>query len=204
MSSGDVLKAMNKISTAARAIYNHLHIGNKWNLPGKHDHHAAATVNKCNNCGALEHLSPKCPKPCDEESARRLAKHEPKPETLREIMDKAVEAVVVVKVEQVVEILMGSMLLGMIIPRRTPTLELRILKVLGKCTVLNAVGGMKHTLPSIMMSSVCSYVQGATTPSLLANVKEDLPCCCCWCNLCSNWGRCSVYLVNYVWFSPCC
>jgi hypothetical protein len=58
MSSGDVLKAMNKISTAARAIYDHLHLGNKWNLPGKHGHHAAATVNKCDNCGALDHLSP--------------------------------------------------------------------------------------------------------------------------------------------------
>ncbi len=50
MSSGDILKEMNKISTAARAIYNHSHLDNKWNLPGKHGHHAAATVNKCNNC----------------------------------------------------------------------------------------------------------------------------------------------------------
>ncbi len=29
MLSGDVLKEMNEISTAARAIYNHLHLGNK-------------------------------------------------------------------------------------------------------------------------------------------------------------------------------
>jgi hypothetical protein len=56
-------------------------------------------------------------------SARRLAKRKPKLETLREIMDEAVEAVVVVEVEHVVEILMGNMLLGMIIPRRAPTLE---------------------------------------------------------------------------------
>ena len=35
MSSGDVLKEMNEISTAARAFYDHLHLGNKWNLPGK-------------------------------------------------------------------------------------------------------------------------------------------------------------------------
>jgi hypothetical protein len=86
-------------------------------------------------------------------NARRLAKHEPKLETLREVVDEAVEAVVVVEVEQVVEILMGNVLLEMIIPQRAPTLELQILKVLGKCIVLNAVGGMKHTLPSIMMSS---------------------------------------------------
>jgi hypothetical protein len=43
-------------------------------------------------------------------SARRLVKHEPKLETLREVVDKAVEAVVVVGVEQ-------------IIPQRAPTLE---------------------------------------------------------------------------------
>jgi hypothetical protein len=49
-------------------------------------------------------------------SARRLVKHEPKLETLREVVDKAVEAVVVVEVEQVVEILMGNVLLEMIIP----------------------------------------------------------------------------------------
>jgi hypothetical protein len=49
-------------------------------------------------------------------SARRLAKYEPKLETLREVVDKAVEAVVVVEVEQVVEILMGKLLLQMIIP----------------------------------------------------------------------------------------
>ena len=65
---------MNKISTAARAIYDHLHLGNKWNLPGKHGHHAATTVNKCNNCGALDHLSPKCPKPCDEEKCKKACK----------------------------------------------------------------------------------------------------------------------------------
>ena len=77
----------------------------------------------------------------------------PKLEKLREVMGKAVEAVVVVKVEQVVEILMGNVFLGMIIPQRAPTLELRILKVHRKCIVLNAGGGMKHTVPSIMMSS---------------------------------------------------
>ena len=68
-------------------------------------------------------------------------------------MDKAVKAVVVMEAEQVAEILMGNVLLGMIIPQRVPTQESQILKVPGKCIVLNAVGGMKHTLPSIMMSS---------------------------------------------------
>jgi hypothetical protein len=61
-------------------------------------------------------------------SARRLAKHKPKLETLREVVDEAVEAVVVVEVEQVVEILMGmgNVHLGMIIPQRAPTLESQI------------------------------------------------------------------------------
>jgi hypothetical protein len=56
-------------------------------------------------------------------SAKRLAKHKPKLETLREVVNKAVEAVVVVEVEQVVENLMGNVFLGMIIPQRAPTLE---------------------------------------------------------------------------------
>ena len=83
-------------------------------------------------------------------SARRLAKHKPRLKKLREVVD---EAVVDVEVEQVMEILMGNMLLGVIIPRRVPTLESQTLMVLGKCIVPNAVGGMKHTLPSIMKSS---------------------------------------------------
>ena len=78
MLSGDILKEMNEISTAARAIYNHLHLGNKWNLPGKHGHHAAATVNKCDNCGALDHLSPKCPKPYDEEKCKKACEAQAK------------------------------------------------------------------------------------------------------------------------------
>ena len=71
MTSGDVLKAMHEISTAARAIFDHLHLGNKWNLPGKHGHHAAATVNKCENCGSLDHLAPKCPKPRNDEKCKK-------------------------------------------------------------------------------------------------------------------------------------
>ena len=66
-------------------------------------------------------------------SARRLMKHEPKLKKLREVVDGAMEAVVDVEVEQFVEILMGNVLLGVIIPRRAPTLESRTLTVLGKC-----------------------------------------------------------------------
>ena len=139
MTNGYVLKEMHEISTATRAIFDHLHLGNKWNLPGKHGHHAAATVTKCDNCGSAM-----------TKSARRLAKHEPRLKKLREVVD---EAVVDVEVEQVVEIVMGNVLLGMLIPQRAPTLESQTLMVLGKCIVPNAVGGMKHTLPSIMKSS---------------------------------------------------
>jgi hypothetical protein len=71
MSSAEVLEKINETSTAARAIYNHLSLGNKWNLLSKPGHHAATTVNKCDNCGALDHLSPKCPKPHDEEKCKK-------------------------------------------------------------------------------------------------------------------------------------
>jgi len=74
MSSAEVRAKINETSTAARAIYNHLNLGNMWNLPGKSGHHAAATVNKCDNCGALNHLSPKCPKPHDEEKCKKACK----------------------------------------------------------------------------------------------------------------------------------
>ena len=56
-------------------------------------------------------------------SARRLVKHESKLKKLREVVDGAVEAVVDVEVEQFVEILMGNVLLGVIIPQRASTLE---------------------------------------------------------------------------------
>jgi hypothetical protein len=61
MSSAEVLEKINEISTAAKAIYDHLSLGNKWNLPGKPGHNAATIVNKCDNCGALDHLSLNCP-----------------------------------------------------------------------------------------------------------------------------------------------
>jgi hypothetical protein len=70
MSSAEVLAKIKEISTAAKAIYDHLNLGNKWNLPGKAGHHANI-VNKCDNCGALDHLSPKCPKPRDEDKCKK-------------------------------------------------------------------------------------------------------------------------------------
>ena len=56
-------------------------------------------------------------------SARRLVKRVPKQGTLREVVVvKAVEVVMDVEVEQVAEILMGNVLLGVIVLQRTPTL----------------------------------------------------------------------------------
>ena len=71
MSSSEVLVKIKEISTAAKTIYNHLHLGNKWNLPGKTGLNANATFTKCDNCGALDHFSNKCPKPCDEEKCKK-------------------------------------------------------------------------------------------------------------------------------------
>ena len=80
MSSSEVLVKIKEISTAAKAIYDHLHLGNKWNLPGKPGLNANATFTKCDNCGALGNFSNTFPKPCDEKkckkacNARALAK----------------------------------------------------------------------------------------------------------------------------------
>ena len=41
MSSSDVLLKIKETSRAAVTIYDHLHLGKKWNLPGKH---ANATI----------------------------------------------------------------------------------------------------------------------------------------------------------------
>ena len=46
MSSPEVLAKILEVSTAGKAIYDHLHAGNKWNLPGKHGLHANI-VTKC-------------------------------------------------------------------------------------------------------------------------------------------------------------
>ncbi len=70
MSSADVLLKIKETSRAAVAIYDHLHLGKKWNLPGKHVNNAVI-VPKCDNCGSPDHLAPKCPKPRDEEKCKK-------------------------------------------------------------------------------------------------------------------------------------
>ena len=124
MSSSEVLAKIKEVSTAAKAIYDHLHVGNKWNLPGKPGVHANI-VSKCDNCGALDHISPKCPKPRDEEKckkardARAQAKKDAKAGGAGE---EAVEGVADVEVELVAE---ATVLLGTMISRRkAPTLVL--------------------------------------------------------------------------------
>ncbi len=52
------------------AIYDHLQLGKKWNLPGKHVNNAVI-VPKRANCGNPNHFSPKCPKPRDEEKCKK-------------------------------------------------------------------------------------------------------------------------------------
>jgi hypothetical protein len=122
MSSSEVLVKIKEISTAAKAIYEHLHLGNKWNIPGKPGLNVNATATKCDNCGELDHISPKCPKPSDEENCKKArdARAQAK-RTLREVAVvvepvEAVEAVVDVEVEMVVE--RGNVLLGMMTARR--------------------------------------------------------------------------------------
>jgi len=45
MSSPEVLEKIHEVSTAGKAIYDHLHARNKWNLPGKHGLHATLLAN---------------------------------------------------------------------------------------------------------------------------------------------------------------
>ena len=118
MSSSEVLVKIKKISTAAKAIYDHLHLGNKWNLPFKPGLNVNATVTNCDNCGALEHFSNKFPKPCDEERCKKArdARAQAKKKTLREV-EVVVEAMeAVVDVELVAE--KGNGLLGMMTAQR--------------------------------------------------------------------------------------
>ena len=70
MSSSDVLLKIKETSCAAVAIYDHLQLGKKWNLPGKHSKNAVV-VPKCDNCGNPNHLAPKCPKPCNDEKCKK-------------------------------------------------------------------------------------------------------------------------------------
>ena len=69
ISSSEVLAKINEVSTAAKAIYDHLHAGNRWNLPGKPGLHANI-VNSCDNCGALDHYSTSCPEPYDPDKCK--------------------------------------------------------------------------------------------------------------------------------------
>ena len=70
MTSNQVLVKIRETSKAAVAIYDHLQLGKKWNLPGKQLLNAVY-VNKCDNCGDPNHFSPKCPKPRDEEKCKK-------------------------------------------------------------------------------------------------------------------------------------
>jgi hypothetical protein len=70
MSSADVLLKIKETSCAAVAIYDHLQLGKKWNLPGKHVNNAVFGP-KCDNCGNPNYLFPKCPKPRDEEKCKK-------------------------------------------------------------------------------------------------------------------------------------
>jgi hypothetical protein len=86
MTSAEVLAKIKEVSTPAKAIYDHMNIGNKWNIPSKPGHHANI-VNKCDNCGVLDHISPSALSLVMRKSARRLRKHWLKPRrTLREVV----------------------------------------------------------------------------------------------------------------------
>ena len=70
MSSTDVLLEIKETSCAAVTIYDHLQLGKKWNLPGKHANNSVI-VSKCDNCGHPSHLAPKCPKPCTDNKCKK-------------------------------------------------------------------------------------------------------------------------------------
>jgi hypothetical protein len=70
MFSADVLLKIKETSRAAVAIYDHLQLGKKWNLLGKHVNNAVI-VPKCDNCGSPNHLAPNCPKLRDEEKCKK-------------------------------------------------------------------------------------------------------------------------------------
>ena len=99
-------------------------MGNKWNLPGKPGIHANI-VSKCDNCGALDHISPKCPKPRDEEKCKKA--HDARAQAKKDAKaggagEEAVEGVADVEVELVAE---ATVLLGTTKTRRkAPTLVL--------------------------------------------------------------------------------
>ncbi len=103
--------------------YDHLQLGKKWNLHGKHVNNAVI-VPKCDNCGNPNHFSPKCPSLAMRKSARKLGKHGQRHVTLREAeVVEAMEVEVAMEVVQVVGLVLeGSMLLGTVQQKAT-TLE---------------------------------------------------------------------------------
>ena len=103
------------------AIYDHLQLGKKWNLPRKQFN--AVLVPKSDNCGDSNHLSPKCPKPHDEEKCKRLVSCEPSHGALREVeVEEAVEVLVDMGMDQVAgQILKGNELLGTVLKLLEPT-----------------------------------------------------------------------------------
>ena len=73
LSSTDVLPEIKETSCAAVVIYDHLQLGKKMKLPGKHANNAVI-VPKCDNFGNPSHLAPKCPKPCNDEKCKKACK----------------------------------------------------------------------------------------------------------------------------------
>ncbi len=100
-----------------------MQLGKKWNLPDKHVNNAVI-VPKCDNCGNPNHLSPKCPKPHDEEKCKKAREARARAQTLREEeVVEAMEAEVAAEVVQVVGlVLKGIVLLGTLQQKAT-TLE---------------------------------------------------------------------------------
>ncbi len=62
--SSVTLAAIKKLCSEAVDYFHILNLLNKWNIP--QGHRADAAVISCYNCGALDHTSDKCPKPCNE------------------------------------------------------------------------------------------------------------------------------------------
>ena len=114
MSCSVVLLKIKETSCAAVVIYDHLQFGKKWNLPGTHANNYVI-VPKCDNCGNPNHLSPKCPKPHDEEKCKKAWEAQKNAQSSeggesgqgREVKMAAEEVVQVVGL-----VLMGSVLLG--------------------------------------------------------------------------------------------
>jgi hypothetical protein len=62
--SNTTLAAVQKICSKANDMFHSLNLTKKWNIP--QGHQADAFENVCYNCGALNHISDKCPLPRNE------------------------------------------------------------------------------------------------------------------------------------------